>query len=155
MSPLKLSSHWCVFHNRSIRLLGMALGLQVIPNSVSGGRARNGACNKHFRPSEQLAPGRVPSRAVYVGQRCQLPRTHGPWMQALGSVAEVALLPGFLSSHLRAEGPVLYEFTNPEDEACLSRACLSLFLVISDALAQCRQPVVCGHWWSVRSAKGW
>lgn len=42
VSPLKLSSHWCVFHNRSIQLLGMALGLQVTPNSVSGSRARNG-----------------------------------------------------------------------------------------------------------------
>lgn len=51
-------------------------------------------------------------------------------------MAEVAPLPGFLSSHLRAEGPVLPEFKPPVDEACLGQARLSLFLVISDALVQ-------------------
>lgn len=42
VSPLKLSSHWRVFHNRFIQLLGMALGLQVTANSEAGSRARNG-----------------------------------------------------------------------------------------------------------------
>lgn len=50
------------------------------------------------------------------------------------SMAEVAPLPGFLSSHHRAEGPVLPEFKNPVDEACLGHA--PLFLVTSDALVQ-------------------